>query len=137
MTIEEILAMKPGNELDALIGKEIMEWTPEEIEVNMLSSPHHFSWSPSTDISDTNKVFDKLKEEWNRISLIWDVDTWDIHLEDYEECLVSEHKGHFGSSQLIRTTKREFYLGKVAGETYEELSVAICKAALLTKCSGT
>lgn len=115
MTKEEILAMGPGEELDALVGKEIMEWTPEEIEVNMLNSPHHFSWSPSTDISDAySEVLEKLKEKWDCIELTWDVGAWDIHLENY-------------------SAGKELYLGREAGETYEKLPEAICKAALLAK----
>lgn len=68
----------------------------------------------STDILAANDVLEKLKERWDCIELIWDVGAWDICLENY-------------------TTGKEFCLGKEAGETYEKLPVAICKAALLSK----
>jgi len=70
--------------------------------------PHY-----STSISDSFIVEQKLQEKWDCIDLIWDCGSWDIHLEKYG-------------------TLRDFYLGKEAGETYEQLPEAICRTALLS-----
>lgn len=130
MTKEEILAMKPGNELDDMVASEIMEWQQggDEGEVWLDKEDHYTDyfvtgrapgisdcyWKPSTDISAAWQVLDELKKKWDCVLLVWDVGVWDIHLENY-------------------TTRKEFYLGTEAGETYEKIPEAICKAALIAK----
>ena len=50
----------------------------------------------------------KLMDKWDLIDLIWDAGAWDIYLENY-------------------TTGENFYLGLLAGETFEKLPMAICR----------
>lgn len=140
MTKEEILAMKPGEELDRLVVIEVMDepipnFTPNDaLGLQLAGSPVRspkgnwvclcvydkgdiptwYSLPFSTDILAAWQVVDILKENWDCVELIWDVGAWDIVLENYE-------------------THQKFYLGSEAGETYEKLPEAICKAALLTK----
>lgn len=107
MTKEEIVAMKAGLDLDDAVHRQVMgKGEPSLI---------HPLPKYSTDISPAMQVVEKLKQDWDSIELIWDVGAWDICLEKY------------GTHQKI------FFLGEEAGETYEKLPEAICKAALLAK----
>lgn len=116
MTKEEILAMKPGRELDALIGKEIMGWTPEETEVNMLCSPHHFSWSPSTDISAAWQVWQKVTDQ--------EPFSWAIYSDCEDKVFVEHYPDNY--SGALESGCGDFRVRGLFPEV-------ICKAALLSK----
>lgn len=88
MTREEILAMKPGRELDALVAEKVMGWTnfspidPDcDYGVGVNGYRRNYAKSPdgqekpfpfySTDMSATWEVFEKIKEEGAWVEVAW------------------------------------------------------------------
>lgn len=59
MTKEEILAMKPGRELDRLVAKEVMrdKWL-------IASATVENGWAPSTSISAALEVVEKINKQY-------------------------------------------------------------------------
>jgi len=107
MTKAEILAMKPGPELDALVGNDVMEWgrgawRPFEDIAPGLKRSEQFR--PSTRLYDAWEVVEKMNSPYIIAST-----------EDGDQSWV-----HFGNE---------------ANAAVGEVTEAICKAALIAKLS--
>lgn len=107
MTSDEIMKMRPGRELDAIVAEKMMGWEYFPAQVtgtfvrlgyffDPVSGEAHHHWSPSTDISAA----------------------WEV-VEKFEYIDVRSFKDHYGCTVYGKTMT-----GKTAPE-------AICKAALL------
>lgn len=135
MTRDEILAMKPGRELDALVAINIFGWQKVVFGgVVMIAPPQndermHWAanwdehgcphWIPhySTDISAAWEVFEKIKNLGGWIEIAWNPK------KKHYRCMV----GANFSSGVLKSID-------VSG--FEEAPEAICKAALLAKLGG-
>ncbi len=115
MTKEQILAMEPGPELDALMAEKVMghpmpDFIPEDaLDLNLAGTPIHYDswtcvcrydegdtpkWVPdlySTDISAAWRVLEKLTEEWTKrnkpisIEVIYDCGAYETKIETWNE----------------------------------------------------
>lgn len=139
MTREEIMAMVPGRELDAMIAEKIMKWewikyrwwdgTEKDLLTNGECVPHG---------DDFDRLGDKL--------LYWDMPNWSDNIMDSWEvvgkvnylylyrwddqpCEFIVKPGEWECKLTDRVEERFIGIGKTAPE-------AICKAALLTLCDN-
>jgi hypothetical protein len=114
MTREQILAMKPGRELDELMAEKVMGWKrdfqcwkDQNGRIRTIESTSFGSFQPSTDISAAWEVANKF---------------------DFFYLFRNPHiyDGEWECKLVAEDSSRKYYaLGKTAPE-------AICKAALLT-----
>lgn len=144
MTKEEILAMKPGEELDSLVACEVMgEARPEStpnfaLRLQLTGSPLHSSkgnwvclyeyskgdiptWHPlpfSTDIAMAWRAMQKVIEDSHCHCKI------DVYSSMFAVVRFTKVREPFTSSAILACTGEEEDITS---------SVAICKAALLTK----
>ena len=89
MTRDEVLAMKPGRELDALVAEKVMGWEYFPAQAtgmfvrlgyffDPVSGEAHHHWSPSTDISAAWEVVEKMSEQWPQYQLAKIEDGWSV-----------------------------------------------------------
>ncbi|GIO83490.1 hypothetical protein J25TS5_04220 [Paenibacillus faecis] len=129
MTLEEILAMGPGRELDALVAEKVMlwEWNDEKTfsQGNYVridppyafdheSGEPRFNWSPSTEISAAWEVVEKMRQK-----------NYIYELADFGRN-THKSKPHYAAFHPINKPRN--YERQVHSKTLPE---AICKAALL------
>ena len=144
MTKEEILAMEPGPELDALVAEKVMEhprpdFIPEDaLDLYLAGDPiHHDSWTCvcrydegdtpkwipdrySRDISAAWRIVEKLTEEWTKrnkpvsIEVSYDCGAYEARIETWRE------NKHYWKEQIF-------------SGSCEAAPEAICKAALIAE----
>jgi hypothetical protein len=130
MTRDEILAMEPGRELDALVAEKVMGWTVFRSETpnhyDLLDEEYAHGFPPgedinsvpfeieeyTTDISPAWKVLEKHRNRKNLVTLVGDEKKWKCRITAMINVV-------YGID--VHDTQCEF---KTAPE-------AICKAALL------
>jgi len=113
MTKEEILAMKAGRDLDALVLRTFWwDLVKHDVEGATKFLMEWCKFQPSADIAQTWEVLKKLKEEY-----------WCIEIKIADGCWVI--------LELLRTPPIRVEVN--AGTPFEKLPEAICKAALLAK----
>jgi len=149
LTSDEILAMKPGKELDALVAEKVMGWTwaetdsgleglfpPQEFAIHGFKPIHifndlgHLHGMPeySTDITEAWEVIDAMQTEG------WAHCVNSVQNHNYPQgirhCCFSRPKDHIQEVDVpyISSEDKVFIHGHA-----KTTPDAICKAALLTK----
>jgi len=140
MTKEEILAMKPGRELDVLVAKEIfsieVEWdyAPWDINKQLPKQPYR-KGEPRTVLGPTaHAVGNTIYEHSTDISSAWQVV---VKLDDDGWYYTIAKFGIPNSPDFIRCNFTKIGIAVVYADVNNstELPKAICKAALLAKLS--
>jgi len=113
MTRDEILSMKPGRELDALVAEKVMLWRKRlyngfEYWDGEGDKPLVDNWSPSTDMSAAGEVAEKLQKQGYVVC---------IELLPYEKTSVGVYEADPAN--------------QIAYAKAQTPAEAICKAALL------
>lgn len=117
MTREEILAMEPGRELDALIEQHIfgkrVEWIQDEVTDPYPIVPAEYGYIVENYSSDISAAWEVVNQMYK--------DNWDFTLERHRFMNRDKVGAFFGSLETVKA---------------EAAPEAICKAALLAILPG-
>lgn len=119
MTRKEILAMKPGKELDTLVSEKVMTFkieSPSAEQCNIWDGREVRYFEPSTDISAAWEVVEKMRMRTNKIYL--DIRIWP---DEYQMLPHQDENNKLIDRWIVKSTS---------------LPEAICKAALLAVLEG-
>lgn len=128
MTKEEILNMKPGRELDALIATKIFGWYFKKMPTGkMLLPPDNDERKYFAAVWDENGIPGYLPEYSTDISAAWEV--VEKLNEKFEVSILLDING-FANIYLF-LPQNLFYDAEFEVENYTSLPEAVCKVALM------